>query len=185
MARVIACDNCGAIISERYKRCPECNARIRKGGGFFRLLLLVAVVAAALLLFNRIGGDGTNGLVDRVMDITQINEEHVRAVKYGNPRNYPDITYAEAFENFFGSPTWKYFRGSAEDSSEEYNVVEFTGTCMYQNSEVKARLQFTLSESEETFEATYLSFNDVPQSRLVMLALLDKTFSEYQENHRG
>ena len=177
MARVIACDNCGAVISSRYKRCPECNAKIKKPGGFLRIVLLIAV---ALIVFNRMGGDGTNGVVDRVMDFAQTNEEHVRSVKYGSPVLYPGITYAEAFESFFGSPTWKYFEGTQEGSDKEYDVVEFTGTCRYKESDVKARLQFTFSDDGESFQATYLSFNDVPQTKIIMTALLEKAFSEYQ-----
>lgn len=37
------------------------------------------------------------------------------------------------------------------------DVVEFTGYCTYQNVEVKALVQFTLSKERDTFEATYLS----------------------------
>lgn len=116
------------------------------------------------------------------MDLTQTNDEHVRSVKYGSPNSYPEITYEEAFENFFGSPTWTYFRGTQEGSNVEHDVVEFTGTCLYLDSEVKARIQFTISEDGKSFEATYLSFNDVPQANLIMYMLIDKVFSEYQNS---
>lgn len=114
------------------------------------------------ILFIPFGGDGTPGIMNRFMDLAQANDEHVQGVKYGSLNSYPDITYAEAFDYFFGSPTWKYFRGAQEGSNIEHDVVEFTGTCFYRDSEVKARIQFTISEDRKTFEATYLSFNDVP-----------------------
>ena len=177
MARVIACDNCGAVISSRYDYCPECNAKIKKHRAIWLLIVLAIIIA---LLFIPFGGDGTPGVVDYFKDLTQVNDEHVRGVKYGSPNSYPDITYADAFENFFGSPTWTYFRGTQERSNAEHDVVEFTGTCLYRDSEVKARIQFVLSEDGKTFEATYLSFNDVPQSKLILNALIEKAFSEYQ-----
>ena len=87
MARVIACDNCGAVISSRYDYCPECNAKIKKHRGIWWLIIIAVVLA---ILFIPFGGDGTPGIMDRFMDLTQANDEHVRGVKYGSPNSYPD-----------------------------------------------------------------------------------------------
>ena len=59
--------------------------------------------------------------------------------------------------------------------------MEFTGRCLYQETEVKALIQFTLNDDGETFSPTYLSFNDVPQSELLLLSLIEKAFTSYQE----
>ena len=48
--------------------------------------------------------------------------------------------------------------------------------------EVKARLQFVLN-NDDTFEASALSFNDVPQSKLITVTLITKAFSDYMKNH--
>lgn len=173
MAKVIECRNCGAIISSRNKYCPECNARIKKKKWLW-LIVVPIIIILALLLF---GGHGA----DQVMGIAQSNDEHVLGVKYGTPYDYPDITYGEAFEAFFGSPTWTYFKGTREGSDEEYDIVEFTGTCLYQTVKVTARIQFTLSQDGQTFEATYLAFNDVPQTNVLLYGLIEKAFSDYQE----
>lgn len=128
-------------------------------------------------------------VVDQVVNAVQAENEHVLGVKNGHPNTYPDKTYGKAFEEFFGSPTWKYFVGTKEGPDEDGNgkpdyteenvdIVEFTGRCSYQNVEVKALIQFTLSKDDDTFEATYLSFNDVPQNMLMLYGLLDKVFSE-------
>ena len=181
MAKMLECPGCGAIISSKNKYCPECRTEIHKKKHWWLLILIISIVA---LSFFPMGGSGTPGIIDRLMDIVQSNDEHVRGVKYGHPNSYPDISYEEAFNSFFGSPTWKFFQGTQEGSDEIHDVVEFAGTCMYQNVEVKARMQFTLHE-DGTFEVTHLSFNDVPQSRLIMLALIEKAFTSYQEMHRG
>lgn len=94
-------------------------------------------------------------------------------VKNGHPNEYPNRTYEQAFSNFFAQPQWKYFK-----SDDQQNVVEFTGDCTYQDVPVKARIQFVVDEKAGTFETTYLAFNEVPQNRLVLSALLEKTFTE-------
>ena len=61
--------------------------------------------------------------------------------------------------------------------------MEFTGRCTYMDQEVKARLQFILSDDGKTFEHGALSFNDVPQSALITSALIYKAFVSYAEEN--
>lgn len=140
--------------------------------------------------------DTANQVVDEVANVVQAEDEHVKGVKNGTSFEYPDVTYGEAFEAFFGTPTWKYFKGTQEGpdddgdgepdyTEENIDIVEFTGYCEYSGVEVKALLQFTLDKEGETFECTYLSFNEVPQSTLIMTALLDKAFTSYMEENAG
>jgi hypothetical protein len=115
-------------------------------------------------------------------------------VKSGTNNSYPGITYEEAFENFFAYPTWEYFKGTQDgpdddgDGEPDYtiddiDVVEFTGNCTYSDVEVKALVQFQLDIDAGTFEATYLSFNDVPQSSSMITELLSTVFETYMEDH--
>lgn len=152
--------------------------------GLMILFGVITLIALALAeIKNLAGNENSNG-----SSVFQSENEYVASVKNGSPLAYPDKTYGEAFENFFGSPKWKYFLGTKEgldedsdgvpDSTEEnVDVVEFTGYCTYQNVEVKALLQFTLSQENDTFEATYLSFNEVPQNYLMLATLLDAVFT--------
>ena len=132
---------------------------------------------------------GGDDITDQVTNIVQAEDEHIIGVKGGTSEAYPGKTYGEAFENFFASPTWKYFVGTKEGADEDgdgkpdyteenVDIVEFTGYCTYQDVEVKALIQFTLSKEDDTFEATYLSFNDVPQNMFMLLALLDAVFTD-------
>ena len=116
-------------------------------------------------------------VVDQAENIADKEDENVLSVKNGYPENYPDVTFGDAFDNFFGSPTWKYFEG---ENGED--VVEFTGYCTYQEVEVKARLQFILN-GDGTFTSGALSFNDVPQSSLITSAMLEKAFEQYRQNN--
>lgn len=126
---------------------------------------------------------------DQARNIADSQDSHVLGVKNGHPFDYPDQTYGDAFEDFFSYPTWKYFVGTKEGADEDgdgkpdyeeknVDIVEFTGYCTYLDTEVKAQMQFTLDEESDTFEVTYLSFNDVPQNMLMLYGLLDTVFAE-------
>lgn len=115
---------------------------------------------------------------DNVRNVTDAVDEHVIGVKNGYPEAVPEITYGDAFERFFANPTWKYF-----ESTDGKDVVEFTGRCTYMDQEVKARLQFILSDDGKTFEQGAMSFNDVPQSALITSALIYKAFATYAEEN--
>lgn len=135
-------------------------------------------------------------VVNQIANVIQSENENVLAVKGGTNSNYSGVTYGEAFEAFFGQPTWKYYKGTQEGPDEDgdgepdytidnIDVVEFTGTCTYQEVKVKALIQFTLDNEAGTFDATYLSFNEVPQSTLMLSGLLNKVFESYLENKNG
>lgn len=121
--------------------------------------------------------DVVQEVADQAENIADSGDERVVSVKNGYPEAYPEITFGEAFDSFSDSPTWKYF-----ESEEGENVVEFTGYCMYQDVEVKARLQFILAD-DGTFSSGALSFNDVPQSQLITGAMLEKAFEQYAESN--
>ena len=106
--------------------------------------------------------DAANEINDQVADVTDRQDEHVLFVKNGHPVSYPNISYGKALDEFFDDAKWKYFKG---ESGED--VVEFTGYCLYQDTKVKARLQFILDMDEGTFTQGALSFNDVPQNNLI------------------
>ena len=150
----------------------------------FYIVGVVCIIIIALIIIGVIMDASSGFPSDSYSRLVEDSDEHILGVKYGSPSSYPDITYANAFGNFFGSPKWKYFRGSTDNSSKVYDVVEFTGSCMYRDVEVDARIQFTISDDGETFEATFLSFNDIPQNNILLNALIEKAFSEYQEQQK-
>ena len=133
-------------------------------------------------------GCDESDVTDQITNVVQAEDPNVVGVKNGTNSEYPNMTYGEAFESFFAAPTWKYFKGTKngpdddEDGKPDYveenvDIVEFTGYCTYHDVEVKALIQFTLNNNEGTFQATYLSFNEVPQSNLIMWALIEKAFT--------
>ena len=136
------------------------------------------IVCLCVLSCSVTGCTEAKEVSDQVESVIDQQDMHVLAVKNGYPNAIPYITYAEAFESFFVSPTWKYFDGEGGKQ-----VVEFTGYCLYHETEVKARLQFILSEDGKSFATGALSFNDVPQTDMVANALVYKAFEEYASSH--
>ena len=158
---------------------------MRKIFGYKRIL----IVTAALMLtacssdasykdLEKNAENVAKHVSDQIENQRDADNENVLGVKNGYPQNYPDCKYGNVFEEFFADPTWKYFK-----STEERDIVEFTGYCTYMEQEVKARLQFVLNNDDDTFMASALSFNDVPQSKLITVTLITKAFSEYMKNH--
>ena len=62
--------------------------------------------------------------------------------------------------------------------SSYYNIL-----LTYWLIDVKALIQFTVNVEEETFEATYFSLNDIPQTTTDLYGLIDKVFSDYRDSH--
>jgi hypothetical protein len=86
--------------------------------------------------------------------------------------NGTSYTYDEVFSNFFSFPIWTHFT-----SSDGQEVVEFKGNCTYDNEPVRAKIQFVITyETEESisWEASYLSFNNVNQPLIMLAALMEK-----------
>lgn len=146
------------------------------------------MVLSVVITMGLLTACGSGDIEDQIANVVQSEDTHVLGVKGGTPNAYPGKTYGEAFEKFFGSPAWKYFVGTKEGADEDgdgkpdyteenVDIVEFTGYCTYQDVEVKALIQFTLSKDDDTFEATYLSFNDVPQNMFMLSALLEAAFT--------
>lgn len=148
---------------------------------------IITLLLSALLLTG-LTACNISKLNEPVANIFNQDDEHVLMVKNGTSSKYPGKTWGEAFDSFFASPTWRYFRGTSEGPDEdgdgfpdhvtaECDVVEFTGYCTYMEQEVKALIQFTLYE-DDTFEATYLSLNDVPQNEFYLISLIETAFED-------
>lgn len=59
--------------------------------------------------------------------------EFIQFVKAGHFDVYPEKTVEDAFEEFFGDPSWHYFKAGNGN-----NIVEFKGLCMVDNKEIKS-----------------------------------------------
>ncbi|MEG0295877.1 MAG: hypothetical protein RR620_04095 [Clostridium sp.] len=100
---------------------------------------------------------------------------YVQKVMTGNLNIDNIVTIGDVFENYFGYPTWEYFK-----STEGQDIVEFTGNCMYDGKEVECIIQFVISG--DNLEITYLSFNDISQNQFVLSSLLESIYYTYNRD---
>lgn len=138
---------------------------------------IVAILMIVLLLLSACSTATLEGagkeIEDTIANAADADNKYVKMVKGGYRVDDPSVTYEDAFSAFFGTPRWKYF-----ESTENQDVVEFTGDCTYQDVPVKARIQFVVDEENGTFDATYLAFNEVPQNAITLAAVIEKAFEE-------
>ena len=96
----------------------------------------------------------------------------VNMVKSGHFSQYPDKTIGKAFDNFFGSPSWKNF--SADDGR---NVVEFAGKATIDGQSVSVKIQFVVDKQTGSFEVASFSVNDLSQNLLTLNSLEETIFN--------
>jgi hypothetical protein len=97
----------------------------------------------------------------------------VNLVKTGSFSQYPNKTIGQAFDNFFGSPSWKSFSG--ENGSD---VVEFNGKATIGGQAVKVKIQFTVDKKSGSFEVAHFSVNDLSQNLLTLASLQETIFNQ-------
>ncbi|MBU3075693.1 hypothetical protein [Clostridium estertheticum] len=111
--------------------------------------------------------------INEIKNLVTTDNKYVLSVKNGSLSTYPNTKIVDAFNSFFASPKWENFK-----STDDQNVVEFTGYCMYANTKVKSTIQFILIKNNY-FNIGALTFNDVPQSQLIENELFKKAFEQY------
>lgn len=161
---------------------------MRKQNKIQKCRILSYILLGSFLLLS---GCSKETVENQTTNMIYSTNQYVLDVKGGTNSNYPNVTYEEAFEDFFSDTSWRYFNGTQDGPDEDGNgepdysidnvdVVEFSGYCTYMDVNVKALIQFIVEE--DTFEAVYLSFNEVPQNLLLLDALITKVFESYTES---
>ena len=123
-------------------------------------------------------GCSAKEMKDQVRNFTDAGNKRVEGVKNGYYEGLEEITYGDAFKEFFSHRTWKSIDG---DDGEE--MVEFTGHCLYQDQDVNVRLQFILSDDGERFVPGDLYIDEKLQNGSQTDALLYKVFTTYAEKY--
>ena len=104
----------------------------------------------------------------------------IEAVKNSTTTEYPDVTFGEAFNNYFVNPKWEL-----KENDEDKYIVTFTGDCTYNNSPISVRTDFTVYKSSDEVELSYLSYNDVAQTELSQMELTYTVFEDYLKKHKN
>lgn len=99
---------------------------------------------------------------------------YVDMVRYGHPYNCPNITYQDAFNEFFDSPRWTF------ESSNDNKVVIFTGKTNVDGQYSTFEYRYKLDLSNNSFELIGLRIDGKEQSNLIALLWNNTPFSDYK-----
>ncbi|KXI62464.1 UNVERIFIED_CONTAM: hypothetical protein ACS92_23960 [Bacillus cereus] len=148
-------------------------------GGNKMKKMMGSILLSAILLAAGCSKDDVDEAVNKadkkvkeeVAVATTKDHEHVQQIKTAKLPGYEKMPIEEAFHKFFKNPKWKYF--VSEDHEE---IVEFTGNCVYQEQEVKAKIQFVLNKEDQTFKLKAMALNDIAQNELITAAMLQSIY---------
>ena len=94
----------------------------------------------------------------------------IDSVKNACPNRYPDISYGEAFDNYFIDGQW---------SNPKNNVVRFQGDFNYNNNNAIMKIQFVIKKDK--IKVAYMSINGARQDSSYANLLLEQIFNGAEE----
>lgn len=94
----------------------------------------------------------------------------IDSVKNACPNRYPDISYGEAFDNYFIDGQW---------SNPKNNVVRFQGDFNYNNNNAIMKIQFVIKKDK--IKVSYMSINGARQDSSYANLLLEQIFNGAEE----
>ncbi|WP_327901606.1 hypothetical protein [Bacillus paramycoides] len=141
--------------------------------------IMGSILLSAILLATGCSKDDVDEAVNKadkkvkeeVAVATTKDHEYVQQIKTAKLPGYEKLAIEEAFHKFFKNPKWKYFV-----SKDHEDIVEFTGNCVYQEQEVKAKIQFVLNKEDQTFKLKAMALNDIAQNELTTAAMLHSIY---------
>lgn len=147
--------------------------------GFFRVDMLCSVPQSSeyIRFFDAVMDSYTITVFPEPTEEPSLSpDQYIQMVTGGYRIDDPEFTYGDAFNFFFSSPHWEFFI-----SEDDEKIVEFTGDCTYRDTPVTACIQFVIYEEDETFEAVWLDFNEVPQDTATLNSLISTAFEKLEE----
>ena len=147
--------------------------------GFFRVDMLCSVPQSSeyIRFFDAVMDSYTITVFPEPTEEPSLSPaQNIQMVTGGYRIDDPEFTYGDAFNSFFSSPHWEFFI-----SEDDEKIVEFTGDCTYRDTPVTACIQFVIYEEDETFEAVWLDFNEVPQDTATLNSLISTAFEKLEE----
>ncbi|MDF2877618.1 MAG: copper amine oxidase, partial [Clostridia bacterium] len=91
--------------------------------------------------------------------LSEPSEELIAIIKKSVFIDFPSQKIGQAFDLFFETPNWSYFR-----SDQEEDVVEFTGTYLHNGKKTPLLLQFVVDAYTSSFQVVYMEKNGLEVS---------------------
>ena len=141
-----------------------------------------SIVAVTIILISTFltgcsssSSEDATAFIDDTVNSFLGDSVNVSSVKDAYLSSCPSATLGQMADAFMANPSWSDFASTTGGT-----VVELTGGITFDSADVEALIQFELSGS--SFEASYLSFNQVSQNQLMLSSLLTKMCDAAQGN---
>lgn len=131
------------------------------------LVIATLFVSTLLTGCSSSSSEDATAFLDDTVNSFLGDSANVSSVKDAYLSSCPNATLGQMADAFMASPSWSDFASTTGGT-----VVELTGGITFDGADVEALIQFDLSGS--SFEATYLSLNEVSQNQLMLSSLLTK-----------
>ncbi len=100
-------------------------------------------------------------------------DENVMTVREGHFDGYPDVPIGVAFDQFFADGQWESFTSTSNET-----IVEFRGSCTWNDIPAQLRMQFTVSGTR--FEVNYFAIDENPVTIEEGVDSIEKILSYYR-----
>lgn len=144
---------------------------INSVSGKSKLTNILAIISIVLIIFSVASMPKNNTELSN----SNVYVETIQATNLEDS----EYTYKEIFNDFFANPTWKHF--TSEDGQE---IVEFTGECTYDESEVKVTIQYLITNETETtleWELAYFDIDGESQDLSMFDGMVKTAIESYQQ----
>ena len=137
-----------------------------------KIITLILVGCMALSIGGCATEDAADSLNDTINTLNTSDSKEVMEIKNGYLPISDQVTVGEALYSFLLNPKWQYFV-----STDNYQVVQCTGECLYNDKSVEAKIQF-LSYDDGTFELHTVALNDIEQDESLIIEFFVKAYED-------
>ena len=137
-----------------------------------KIITLILVGCMALSIGGFATEDAADSLNDTINTLNTSDSKEVMEIKNGYLPISDQVTVGEALDSFLLNPKWQYFV-----STDNYQVVQCTGECLYNDKSVEAKIQF-LSYDDGTFELHTVALNDIEQDESLIIEFFVKAYED-------
>lgn len=138
----------------------------------------IAMFTVILMVFSITGcTESTEAESSNIETTSSQYDETVERVRNNTYYIDSDVTFGEAFDNFFGNYTWE----SIPDDGLGH-FCRFTGYCYHGDDPTKCEIEF-IEYDDGSVVADTLKIDGVEEEFVVLAELLDSVFEDYYNDH--
>lgn len=159
----------GAVIGAVIALLIFCFQRERRAESFVMKVLGIGLTLCFSLLAAKEANLG---------GVPSWNADRIQFIQEAHLDDMPYISLGEALDGFCDETEWNAFQ-----SDRQREIVEFEGSCEYQGKQKNVLIQFIIDMEEDSYQLSYFSLNEEPQTQEEMTDFFQEVFLTYGREH--